>query len=134
MNRSANTRHEALLCVALWRHGFRYRKNVGKLKGKPDIVFQRERVVIFCDGDFLYGRNWAQSRRKLMLVHNADYWVSRIAANRERDRKTAESLESAGWLVIRVWEGDIRKNVNSVALAIERILLQKRSALSACAS
>ena len=50
--KSKNTRPELLLRKALWRKNMRYRVNYKKLPGKPDIVFTKPKVAIFCDGDF----------------------------------------------------------------------------------
>ena len=57
--KSKNTRPELALRHALWARGLRYRVNVKSLKGKPDVVFTRAKIVVFCDGDFWHGHNWA---------------------------------------------------------------------------
>src|ERR1700740_3503844 len=115
MNRAADTVHEKLIRKALWRRGLRFRKNVTTLPGKPDIVFPRARVVVFCDGDFWHGRNWRRRARKLRDGNNAAYWISKIGANRSRDRRNNRLLGQRGWKVIRVWETDIRDNPEKVA-------------------
>jgi len=56
---SKNTKPELLLRRALWRENLRYRVNYKKLPGKPDIVFTKYRIAVFCDGDFWHGHNWA---------------------------------------------------------------------------
>ena len=54
-----DTKIELLLRKALWKEGIRgYRVNV-KLPGKPDIVFTKYKVAIFCDGDFWHGKDFA---------------------------------------------------------------------------
>ena len=60
--KSKNTRPELALRHALWARGLRYRVNVKSLKGKPDVVFTRAKIVVFCDGDFWHGHN-------LSLIH-----------------------------------------------------------------
>ncbi len=102
-----DTKAEVLLRKALWALGLRYRKNVATLPGKPDIVFTRARVAVFVDGDFWHGRNWEERLAKLQKGANAPYWVAKIAANMERDRRKTAELEAAGWTVIRVWETDV---------------------------
>ena len=64
-NRRIDTHHELTLRRELWRMGLRYRKHATTLPGKPDIVFVRARVVVFCDGDFWHGRNWESCKEKL---------------------------------------------------------------------
>src|SRR4051812_10813559 len=57
-NRSSGTRHEEMLRRELLRLGLRYRKNDKRLPGRPDVVFSRARLAVFCDGDFWHGRDW----------------------------------------------------------------------------
>lgn len=109
-NRSRDTKAELCLRSALWKAGLRYRKNVQDLPGKPDLVFPRARVVVFCDGDFWHGRNWEVLRQRLAVRANADYWRAKIAANRERDERTTLRLEAEGWTVLRFWETDIARD------------------------
>ncbi len=114
-NRKVDTRHECLLRKELWRRGLRYRKHVDDLPGKPDIVFPRARLVVFCDGDFWHGRDWAALRAKLAQGTNSAYWLAKIGTNRERDRLNTHRLETLGWQVLRVWETDVRSDVLAAA-------------------
>jgi DNA mismatch endonuclease (patch repair protein) len=117
-NRATDTRPETVLRRVLWTMGARYRKNVIDLPGKPDLVFARARLVVFCDGDFWHGRDWGSLQRRLQSRANAAYWVKKIQANRERDRRTTARLRRAGWRVMRVWEGEVLKNPSAVAADI----------------
>jgi DNA mismatch endonuclease (patch repair protein) len=116
--RSANTKAEALLCRTIWRLGMRFRKNVSHLPGKPDIAFPKERVAVFCDGDFWHGRDWETMKKKLSKGANAKYWLAKIQANRARDKKHYQALTSLGWRVLRFWESDILGDPSSAALQI----------------
>jgi len=122
----ANTKPELLLRRALWRHGFRYRTNRADLAGRPDIVFPSRRVVVFVDGDFWHGKNWNMRKVKLAQGHNADYWISKIEWNVERDRERGRELSAAGWLVLRVWESQIHADVGRVVRRLELILRNRR--------
>jgi DNA mismatch endonuclease, patch repair protein len=102
-----NTRCELVLRRALWNRGLRYRLHKADLPGRPDIVFLRERVVIFCDGDFWHGRNLEHRLAKLARGHNASYWTDKLRRNVERDLRQTVALESSGWVVLRFWETDI---------------------------
>lgn len=125
MNRAFDTAHENLLRRTLWRRGLRFRKNVTTLPGKPDIVFSRARVAVFCDGDFWHGRNWRHLFAKLRKGANADYWRAKIRSNMTRDRRTTRLLRSEGWRVIRLWEGNIKTNPELAASKIERIVFAR---------
>lgn len=117
-NRRTDTKHEILLRSALWRRGLRYRKNVRSLPGKPDIVFLRQRVAVFCDGDFWHGRNWPALHTYLQGRTNASYWIAKIHSNMERDLRITGELTQLGWRVIRLWEGDIRADPEAAAATI----------------
>ena len=130
-NRDRDTQPELLLRRALWAIGVRYRKNVPGLSGKPDLVFPSARVVVFCDGDFWHGRNWQLLRPKLERRANPEYWTQKIAANRERDRRTRALLQRAGWRVIALWEGDVRRDPTAAAAIITDALRSRPTRIAA---
>jgi len=103
--------------------GFRYRKNVETLPGKPDIVFVRARVVVFCDGDFWHGRNWEEQKAKLCLGTNAEYWLSKIESNIKRDRLNNALLKADGWSVLRLWETDIKRDPQAAARLVKEVVI-----------
>jgi DNA mismatch endonuclease (patch repair protein) len=125
-NRAHNTRPELLLRKEIWRRGLRYRLHAKDLPGKPDLVFRRARVVVFCDGDFWHGRRWEARREKLARGANAPYWTAKIAANLARDRRNTRLLRAGGWTVIRLWETDIVRNLAHAAETVERALRDAR--------
>lgn len=100
----------------------RFRKNVKSLPGIPDIVFSGQRVAVFCDGDFWHGRRWDEQKLKLARGNNAAYWLSKIESNIQRDLRNTELLEAAGWKVIRVWETDIKRDPQVIALSIRDVV------------
>lgn len=124
--KSSGTRSERILRSALWRLGFRFRKNVRGLPGKPDIVFPRERVAVFCDGDFWHGRKWRSNKTRLQKGPNAAYWVSKIKANMARDKRHNKHLKNLGWEVVRVWESDILAEPGQIAGKIAQVILARR--------
>jgi len=63
--RSSNSIPELSLRKELWKLGYRYRLNVSKLKGKPDIVFNKFKLVIFVDGEFWHGYEWRKKKPKI---------------------------------------------------------------------
>ena len=119
-NKRRDTAHELILRRELWRSGLRFRKNVETMPGKPDIVFPSAKIAVFCDGDFWHGRNWASLKKKLAQGSNASYWHAKIASNIKRDRSNIATLKRDGWMVIRIWESDIRRDAFAVAARIRQ--------------
>ena len=117
-----DTEPELLLRKALWSRGLRYRKNVKSVLGKPDVVFTKERIAIFCDGDFWHGHNWAVRGLGSLedeLSSYSDFWREKISRNVDRDKAITTTLESEGWLVVRLWESEIRNNLDD---CVERVI------------
>lgn len=121
-SKKRNTRCEVLLRQALWARGLRYRLYMDGLVGCPDIVFAQKKIAVFVDGDFWHGRNLESRIRKLRRGHNPNYWVNKIRKNVERDRRVTKELKDMGWHVIRVWEGDIRREKRSIVESIVRTI------------
>ncbi|MGI8552033.1 MAG: very short patch repair endonuclease [Dehalococcoidia bacterium] len=119
-NRREGGKAERLLRSAVWRRGLRYRKHATALPGKPDMVFTRARVAVFCDGDFWHGRDWPRLREQLRGRANAAYWLPKIGRNRERDLEQTAKLERLGWAVLRFWEADLLKDPEAAAGIVER--------------
>src|SRR5688572_25040332 len=117
-NRRQDTTPEILLRKALRALGVRYRSHVKALPGCPDLILVERGAAVFCDGDFWHGRYWSERKSKLEAGWNATYWVPKIERNRQRDRQVARRLREIGWRVIRVWEGDIRRDPERVARRI----------------
>ena len=119
--KSKDTEPELLVRQALWKRGLRYRVNVRTLPGKPDIVFTRAKIAIFCDGDFWHGHNWAvrgMASLEEELNSYSEFWRSKILSNIERDSKNTLALTESGWIVIRLWESYIRKDLTSCITTI----------------
>ncbi len=91
-----------------WRRGYRYRINVKKLIGKPDIVFNKYKTVVFIDGEFWHGYNWEEKRAK--IKSNRKFWIPKIERNMQRDREVNHALNEKGFTVFRFWEQEVKKN------------------------
>lgn len=125
--KSKNTKPELLLRKALWHRNLRYRVNYNKLPGKPDIVFTKYKIVVFCDGDFWHGHNWVirgKSSLEEELSNYSEFWRNKILKNIERDQKINKELTAMGWEVIRIWESDIKKDINECVKVIEEAILE----------
>ena len=101
-----DTKPEILVRKYLFARGFRYRKNVGKMPGHPDIVLPKYRAVVFVHGCFWHGHENCRYAR--IPSTNISFWEQKIRSNRERDAKTAARLLKEGWNVIVVWQCELK--------------------------
>lgn len=76
-----------------------------KVKGHPDFVFLDKRIAIFVDGCFWHGHDCRNTRP----VENADYWSKKRQKNIAHDAAVTASFQNRGWLVIRIWECELKK-------------------------
>lgn len=117
---------EVALRQALWKKGYRYRKNYPLIPGKPDIALMRDKIAIFCDGEFFHGKDWEVLKPRLEKSNNRDYWINKILRNRERDDEVNKKLLFMGWTVIRFWGNDIKKNVDGCVRVVEETIFELR--------
>ena len=123
--RSKDTKPEIMLRKALWHLGFRYRKNYAALPGKPDIVLIRYKIVIFVDGDFWHARGHQQHPGE-QVSSNKVYWQKKLEHNVERDRAVNDALTEQGWLILRFWESDVKKNLDGCISQILQYIPSKK--------
>ena len=123
--RSKDTSIEVVLRKKLWEKGYRYRKNLNNLPGKPDIALTKYKIAIFCDGEFFHGKDWEILRPKLEKSNNSQYWIKKIARNMERDDEVNKQLMFLGWTVIRFWGKEILNNVDECIKVIEETIFDQ---------
>ncbi len=124
--KSKDTSIEVKLRKELWSRGYRYRKNVSNLPGKPDIVLTKYKIAIFCDSEFFHGKDWEVLKPRLEKSNNADYWEKKISRNMERDNEINKKLLFMGWTVIRFWGKDILKNIDDCISVIEDVIWEQK--------
>jgi len=117
-----DTKIEIMLRKALWKEGLRgYRVNT-KLPGKPDIVFTKYKIAIFCDGDFWHGKDFDEWKGRL-----TPHWLDKIQKNIERDRRNDLTLLNQGWHIYHFWESEILDNVERCGNIVRKKLDEMRN-------
>ncbi|MDW8405516.1 very short patch repair endonuclease [Chloroflexus sp.] len=115
-NRSTEARFRNILSVA----GISgWREQARDLTGKPDFVFDQERIAIFIDGCFWHGCPICYRRPQ----SSQEYWDQKVQSNIKRDRKIRSALRRQGWSVLRFWEHDLKnpeKVMRRVLLSLDR--------------
>lgn len=122
-NRSRDTAPELRVRRALHSRGLRYRvayRPIPSLRRTADVVFTRQKVAVFVDGCFWHG---CPTHCRIPTT-NRSYWSAKIGGNSDRDRATNETLEAAGWSVIRAWE---HEDASDVADRVERAVRRRRA-------
>lgn len=102
------TKSEELVAKYLFSHGLRYRRNVQKLPGKPDIVLKKYKTVIFVNGCFWHVHEGC--KYFVWPENNRDFWRKKLSDNKKRDILIKESLEKSGWKVLVIWECELKHN------------------------
>jgi DNA mismatch endonuclease (patch repair protein) len=112
--RAKNNRFEEIVRKYLFSCGLRYRKNDKRYPGKPDILLPKYKVVVFINGCFWHMHDGCE--QAVLPQSNAEYWMPKLQANRERDKTNRLYLEQSGWRVITVWECELKKGLSQQTL------------------
>ena len=105
-----DTKPEMIVRKYLFSRGLRFRVQVRKLPGTPDIVLPKYKTAIFINGCFWHGHEGCKYFR--LPKSNVDFWREKIERNIERDRESMQALLDLRWKVIRVWECELRNKAN----------------------
>lgn len=119
--KSRDSRIELEFRKALWKLGFRYRKNASNYFGKPDIILKKHKTVIFIDSCFWHGC----PEHLRMPSSRQDYWVKKIERNKSRDLEVNNYYRDSGWRALRLWEHDLVRDLEG-AVKNTAHLLQKQ--------
>lgn len=116
--RSKDTKIEIAFRKALWKQGFRYRKNSAKYFGKPDLALKKYKTAIFIDSCFWHGCK----KHCRIPATNKKYWIDKINRNKERDKEVSKFYKKSGWKIIRIWEHDLVKKQKAIFVALLNML------------
>lgn len=92
-----DTKPEMIVRKYLFSRGLRFRVQVKKLPGKPDIVLPKYKTVIFVNGCFWHGHEGCKYFR--LPKSNVEFWKEKIERNielntRNRTRVKAQYKQS----------------------------------------
>lgn len=119
--RTKDTDIERLVRSELHRRGFRFRKHVKSLPGCPDLVLTRGKVAVFIEGDF-----WHGYRLPMWELGLQPFWRDKIRRNRRRDLSNFRKLRRRGWIVIRLWQHQIVRDLDACVSRITVKLISRR--------
>lgn len=128
--RSRDNRTELALRRAIHARGLRFRLHPKRVLGKPDIVFPREKVAVFLDGDYWHARLLREQGlgavRERLRPENESYWVTKFTRRVERDDEVTSTLRAEGWIVLRFWESDIKRDLTPAVDAVATAVSSRR--------
>lgn len=119
--RSKDSKIEIIFRKALWKEGFRYRKNCKNYFGKPDLVLKKFKTVIFIDLCFWHGCKKHGSLPRT----NKNFWLNKINANINRDKIVTKHYKKNEWKIIRIWEHEINKNFEEAVKKCKLLIKSK---------
>ena len=102
--------------------GYRYRLHSTKLPGRPDLVFASQKKVIFVNGCFWHQHDDPSCPIARLPKSHQDYWLPKLARNRDRDRKRFDQLKELGWSILILWECEIEGKKVDLEGRIKRFL------------
>jgi len=104
--RSKNNKSTELKLIQLFKENniVGWKRNY-PVKGHPDFVFLDKKIAVFVDGCFWHGHDCRNTRPS----DNADYWTKKRERNMKHDKEVTELFEQRGWIVIRIWECELKK-------------------------
>ena len=114
--RAKDTKLEKRFRKALRALKQKFTTNDKHLIGKPDIVFSKQKIVIFIDSCFWHGCRFHCRKPK----SNKSYWNKKILLNKKRDKIVSAKLKKDGWLVIRFWEHSLRSNIDACIKKVDK--------------
>ena len=100
-----NTKPEMIVRQAIHALGYRFRLHRKDLPGRPDIVLPRLNKVVFVHGCFWHRHG---CRKTTTPESNFDFWQTKFADNKARDRRIIRKLVIRGWKSLVVWECQTR--------------------------
>jgi DNA mismatch endonuclease (patch repair protein) len=110
--RAKNTGPELALRRIVHGMGYRYRLHAKELPGRPDLVFQPLKKVIFVHGCFWHRHD--ACRYATTPKSRTVFWQAKFATNVARDRRNVRDLKKTGWCVLTIWQCQL-KSPNRIA-------------------
>lgn len=90
----------------LSRLRIRFRSNVKKLPGTPDLLLPDYSVTLFVHGCFWHRH--PRCDKAYSPKSNVAFWQAKFDSNQRRDRRVARQLRANGFRVLTVWECSLR--------------------------
>lgn len=124
--RSKNTGPEMIVRRIAHALGYRFRVHRRDLPGTPDLVFPSRRKAIYVHGCFWHGHGCSKGK---LPKSRPEFWLPKIARNKERDLDAVAAMGIRGWETLTVWQCET-KDRDAVAKALVDFLGPPRAGSS----
>jgi DNA mismatch endonuclease (patch repair protein) len=104
--RRSDTKPELVVRRLVHGMGYRFRVQLKGVPGRPDLAFTRRRKIIQVHGCFWHAHEGCPTART--PATRAEFWATKFARNRERDRRLEAAARAAGWEGIVIWECELK--------------------------
>lgn len=122
-NKRSNTKPELLVRQRLREAGLTgYRLQWKQAPGRPDIAFPGRKIAIFVNGCFWHR---CPNCNPSVPKRNTEFWEAKFRRNVERDARAIAELEDAGWMVLTIWECELKRD--RIDQTMERVVDAVRS-------
>lgn len=109
--RSRDTKPEEYVRKLLFRHGYRYRKNVSSVPGHPDAWLPKFNTALFVHGCFWHRHNGC--KYAYMPKSRVEFWTDKFRKNVERDNAVREQLANQKIRSLIIWECTVKRMMKS---------------------
>ena len=100
--RAKDTKPELVVRKILFKNGYRYRLHSNRVVGRPDIIFEKRKKIIFVHGCFWHRH--ANCKYSTLPKTNKSFWKRKFDDNVRRDKYVREQLLEMGYELMVIWE------------------------------
>ena len=113
--RNKDTKPEIVFRKMLFANGFRYRKNVNRLPGHPDLYLAKYHTAVFVHGCFWHRHKGC--KYAYVPKSREDFWKEKFDKNVVRDKMVLTQLTEKKIKCLIIWECTIRKMLKSEVIS-----------------
>ena len=84
------------------------------------MTFKKYKIAIFVDSEFFHGKDW--ETEKFRIKSNREFWWKKIESNIARDELVNSTLVDKGWIILRFWTKEIKKELEFCISKIEETI------------
>ncbi len=100
--RAKDTKPELIVRKILFKNGYRYRLHSNRVVGRPDIILEKRKKIIFVHGCFWHRHE--NCKYSTSPKTNKSFWNRKFDDNVRRDKYVREQLLKMGYELMIIWE------------------------------